>query len=63
MLVDVGTTNRTRRSDYERALARPGSRVALILKVHPSNYRVEGFVEDTPDRRAGHAAGSGAGGG
>jgi L-seryl-tRNA(Ser) seleniumtransferase len=48
VLVDVGTTNRTRRSDYERALARPGSRVALILKVHPSNYRVEGFVEDTP---------------
>lgn len=47
-LVDVGTTNRTRLADYERALVRPGSDVAMVLKVHPSNYRVEGFVEDTP---------------
>jgi L-seryl-tRNA(Ser) seleniumtransferase len=47
-LVDVGTTNRTRLSDYERAIARPGNDVGLVLKVHPSNYRVEGFVEDTP---------------
>ena len=47
-LVDVGTTNRTRLGDYERAIARPGTDVALALKVHPSNYRVEGFVEDTP---------------
>lgn len=46
-LVDVGTTNRTRLSDYERAIVRPGSDVALVLKVHPSNYRVEGFVEET----------------
>lgn len=46
-LVDVGTTNRTRLRDYESALARPGADVALVLKVHPSNYRVEGFVEDT----------------
>ena len=44
-LVDVGTTNRTRRADYERALVRPGTDVALVLKVHPSNYRVDGFVE------------------
>jgi L-seryl-tRNA(Ser) seleniumtransferase len=47
-LVDVGTTNRTRLSDYERAIVRPGNDVALVLKVHPSNYRVEGFVQDTP---------------
>jgi L-seryl-tRNA(Ser) seleniumtransferase len=47
-LVDVGTTNRTRLADYRRALARPGSDLAMVLKVHPSNYRVEGFVEDTP---------------
>ncbi len=47
-LVDVGTTNRTRLSDYQRAIVRPGNDVALVLKVHPSNYRVEGFVEDTP---------------
>ena len=46
-LVDVGTTNRTRRSDYERAIERSGADVALVLKVHPSNYRVEGFVEET----------------
>jgi L-seryl-tRNA(Ser) seleniumtransferase len=47
-LVDVGTTNRTRLSDYSKALARKSADVALVLKVHPSNYRVEGFVEDTP---------------
>jgi len=40
-LVEVGTTNRTRLSDYREALADP---VALILKVHPSNYRVVGFT-------------------
>lgn len=44
-LVDVGTTNRTRADDYRRALTRPGANVALVLKVHPSNYRVEGFAE------------------
>lgn len=46
-LVDVGTTNRTRLADYRRAIERPGADVAMVLKVHPSNYRVEGFVEDT----------------
>ncbi len=44
-LIDVGTTNRTRRADYERAINTPDSDVALVLKVHPSNYRVEGFTE------------------
>jgi L-seryl-tRNA(Ser) seleniumtransferase len=46
-LVEVGTTNRTRIGDYERALARldgPG-RVA-VLRVHPSNFRTVGFVEE-----------------
>ena len=47
VLVDVGTTNRTRLSDYRRAIARKSADVALVLKVHPSNYRVEGFVEGT----------------
>jgi L-seryl-tRNA(Ser) seleniumtransferase len=47
-LVDVGTTNRTRLADYGRAIGRAGADIAVILKVHPSNYRVEGFVEDTP---------------
>lgn len=46
-LVDVGTTNRTRLADYSRALSRKSSDVALVLKVHPSNYRVDGFVEST----------------
>ena len=39
-LVEVGTTNRTRAEDY---LA--GDDVALLLKVHPSNYRLSGFVQ------------------
>ena len=47
-LVDVGTTNRTRLADYDKALRRSKEPVALTLKVHPSNYRIEGFVEDTP---------------
>jgi len=46
-LVDVGTTNRTRVADYRRALERSGADVALVLKVHPSNYRIAGFVEAT----------------
>ncbi len=40
-LVEVGTTNRTRISDYRGALS---ERTALVLKVHPSNYRVIGFT-------------------
>jgi len=43
-LVDIGTTNRTYRDDYERALS---SRTAAILKVHTSNFRVQGFVHAT----------------
>ncbi len=41
-LVEVGTTNRTRISDYDAEVGH----AAAILKVHPSNYRVEGFAED-----------------
>ena len=41
-LIEVGTTNRTRLSDYEKAIT-PDT--AVILKVHPSNYRIIGFVE------------------
>ena len=43
-LVEVGTTNRTRVDDYVRVL----DDVALLLKVHTSNYRITGFVESTP---------------
>jgi len=41
-LREVGTTNRTRVSDYTVAA---GPKTALILRVHPSNFRVEGFTE------------------
>jgi L-seryl-tRNA(Ser) seleniumtransferase len=41
-LVEVGTTNRTTVADYEEA--KTGD-TAMILKVHPSNYRVEGFTK------------------
>lgn len=41
-LVEVGTTNRTRLADYQRAV---GEHSALLLKVHPSNYRISGFQE------------------
>jgi L-seryl-tRNA(Ser) seleniumtransferase len=42
-LVEVGTTNRTRPGDYRDAC---GADTALLLKVHPSNYRIEGFAEE-----------------
>ncbi|MDQ1360704.1 MAG: L-seryl-tRNA(Ser) seleniumtransferase [Acidimicrobiaceae bacterium] len=46
-LVEVGTTNRTRLADYEAALhAHPD--VAVVLKVHQSNYRMVGFTESVP---------------
>jgi L-seryl-tRNA(Ser) seleniumtransferase len=45
-LVEVGTTNRTRREDYERALAAGGDRVGAILRAHPSNFRQLGFVQE-----------------
>lgn len=49
-LVDVGTTNRTRLSDYSEAARELGDELALVLKVHPSNFEVSGFIEDTSIR-------------
>ncbi|WP_066637769.1 L-seryl-tRNA(Sec) selenium transferase [Serinicoccus hydrothermalis] len=55
-LREVGTTNRTHLRDYEDALDRPGADVGALLKVHPSNFRVEGFVSSvTVARLAGLA--------
>ena len=44
-LVEVGTTNRTRLADYEQAI---GESTAAVLRVHQSNFRQLGFVEDVP---------------
>src|ERR1700691_272014 len=40
-LTEVGTTNRTTAADYQQAIT---ENTAMILKVHPSNYKVEGFT-------------------
>ena len=45
LLREVGATNRTRPADYAAAVT---DRTALILRVHPSNFRIEGFAERPP---------------
>nr|WP_249420558.1 L-seryl-tRNA(Sec) selenium transferase [Rhabdothermincola salaria] len=44
-LVEVGTTNRTRLADVRAAVDAPQADVAVLLKVHQSNYRITGFTE------------------
>jgi L-seryl-tRNA(Ser) seleniumtransferase len=48
-LIEVGTTNRTRAADFEAPLVEGRARV--VLRVHPSNFRQQGFTE-TPDPSA-----------
>jgi L-seryl-tRNA(Ser) seleniumtransferase len=45
VLREVGTTNRTRTEDYERAIT---DKTKLLLRVHPSNFRISGFTEKPP---------------
>jgi L-seryl-tRNA(Ser) seleniumtransferase len=46
-LREVGTTNRVTRNDYARAV---GPDTGCVLKVHPSNFRIEGFTSSVPVR-------------
>ncbi|HYX78893.1 MAG TPA: L-seryl-tRNA(Sec) selenium transferase [Solirubrobacterales bacterium] len=56
-LVEVGTTNRTRVEDYERAV---GPRTAALMRVHQSNFRTVGFTEEaTLEELCGLARGRG----
>jgi L-seryl-tRNA(Ser) seleniumtransferase len=56
-MVEVGTTNRTNRRDYERALQSAALPVGAILRVHQSNFRTLGFVEEvTVDQLCGLGA-------
>ena len=43
-MIEIGTTNKTRLKDYQKALEK--NEKSLILKVHRSNYSIEGFTED-----------------
>ena len=44
-LLEVGTTNRTRRADFAAAVSDPSNDVAVVVQVHQSNFRVIGYTE------------------
>lgn len=46
-LVEVGATNKTWLEDYETAIT---SDTAMFLKVHTSNYKIEGFTHSVPEK-------------
>jgi L-seryl-tRNA(Ser) seleniumtransferase len=49
-MIEVGTTNRTNLGDYQRALRSAALPVGAILRVHQSNFRTLGFVQEVPVR-------------
>lgn len=52
-LVEVGTTNRTHLADFSEALT---PRTAMLMKVHTSNYAIEGFTHAVPEASLAHLA-------
>src|SRR2546425_3461567 len=59
-LVEVGTTNRTHRKDYEAALT---ARTRVVMKVHRSNFQLTGFTAEVPAREIAAVARGARGGG
>jgi L-seryl-tRNA(Ser) seleniumtransferase len=49
VLKEVGTTNKTRLSDYQNAIT---DDTALIMKIHRSNFSIVGFTDEVGDRRS-----------